>query len=131
MHVERWVTMRLACSMAFPSLPLMLFLGVTNSLPFQSSSRRKSEQDAYRSWASAVWLIPKDIYSDDRVMVGTPSHKSLYRRLVIFYMAIKLPSFPALLFLGLTSVLKDSLNLVNPDCELTRLLFYSSSVSPT
>ena len=32
-------------------------------------------RDAYRSWFSANWLIPKPIYGDDRVILVTPSHQ--------------------------------------------------------
>lgn len=37
--------------------------------------KQTSVRDAYRTWASAAWLIPKAIYGDNRVILESPSRK--------------------------------------------------------
>jgi hypothetical protein len=71
------------------------------------------------------------IYGDDRVMVETPSHTYALSEADDLLLGDQAALLPPSFIYNMTAVLEDSLKLVNPDCELTRLLFYPFSASST
>lgn len=70
-YIDRWLTMSGTFN-GFAQSFLNVVFGRTQFLGW--SFQQTDIRDAYRSWPSAMWLIPKPIYGDNRVLLETPSH---------------------------------------------------------
>jgi len=72
-YIERWLSMSGTFNGFGQSFVNTVF-GRNQFLGFPVF-QQNDVRDAYRSWYSANWLIPKPIYGDTRVILDTPSRK--------------------------------------------------------